>query len=190
MNYNNIFLCSNLLQQIPSAMDGKSMPTSLAVDIILLRTAYARKMEEYDNFMKDALKKLKKEGFDDRVKAMQEMEAIDKRLKEHEEWKEGDTKERPTKPTDEEIAKADKTREGKVAYDKELEELDKAYSDARMKKAQEEVKDAPRMSKDTFTQLVDFVGMAGTIDIKDASGNTFTRDRSELLFLIGDNMVG
>lgn len=189
MNYNDIFVSKNLLSNVPTEINGKMMPTALAVSIIIMQTSCQRKIDEFESFMADVLKKLKKDGFDERTKEVQEMEDVERRLKEYEEWKADDGNERPAKPTDEDVEKARKTRASKESYDRELEDLNNAYAEARAKKSQENVNDAPRMSAETFTQLVDFIGMAGDLDIKWPARGDSTISRSEFLYTVASVMV-
>ena len=164
MNYNDVFLRSALLESIP-LNDGKYFfPPELSTSVILLRVGYNKKKQEFEDEMQAVLKELKKEGFDERSQAIQQMEDVDKRLKAHEEW--DGNGEQPKKPSDDELAKAEETRKTEADYRKEYAELDESYRNARTKKAEEEVTLATdKMEYDTFKQLVGALGTAGMIPV-------------------------
>ena len=104
------------------------------------------------------LKKMKKEGFDDRHRAYAEMERTDIRVKAHEDW-DGEG-EQPAMPTDEEIAAADKTRETAEGFRKELDELEDLYKTAREKEGEKTAAKTPAAL--TRRELADIIGMLGT----------------------------
>lgn len=164
MNYNDVFLRSALLESIPLNDEKYSFPSELSTSVILLRVGYNKKKQEFEDEMQAVLKELKKDGFDERAQAIQQMEDVDKRLKAHEEW--DGNGEQPAKPSDDELAKAEETRKTEADYRNEFAELDEKYRNARTKKAEEEVTLATeKMDFDTFRQLARSIGTAGTITV-------------------------
>lgn len=164
MNYNDVFLRSAILESIPLNDEKYSFPSELSTSVILLRVGYNKKKQEFEDEKQAILKELKKDGFDGRAQAIQQMEDVDKRLKAHEDWN-GEC-EQPAKPSDDEIEKAEETRKTEEDYRKEYAELDKAFTDAINKKSQEEVTLATeKMEYSEFKQLVGAIGTAGTIPV-------------------------
>lgn len=158
MTYNEAYQKANLLGMMPLGNAEFKFPASLSTAIILLQVEYQRKLKEFDETMAEVLKKLKKEGFDDRSQAIQKMEDIDKRLKEHEK-----DNSKP-KPSDKEIAEADEIRKTEEEYRKEFDELDKQFTEAKNKKAEEKIGGFnPVLTKEEYGMLVETIGVSGDI---------------------------
>ncbi len=195
MTYQDLFICNNLLSNIPSSFFGKTIPPKTFTEVLLLQVSYQNKAKVFDDFMQEVLKKLKKEGFDERAQKVQRMEDIDNRLKAHDDWKEGDKDAdgkdvpQPAKPSDEELKEADEIRETKADFDKELEELNTAYMDAYQKKSKEEVKELKLLSKETFESLVSFFGFTGNVDFTTANGDKVSLSTQDFLKMIALNAV-
>lgn len=196
MTYNDVFYRSNIVSNIPLAFEGRKLPKSETASVMLIRVAYANKMEEYNKDMQEVLKGLKKEGFDERSQAIAEMEMIDSRVKAAKEWKKGmkDSNgkpiEKPEMPTSEEIAKAEKTRETKDEYESERKELEEEYAEARTKKAEEKVtiKNAT-FSKAEYAEICDLIGNEGEIEIRGFSDAPMTIAKEQFLGMIAANLV-
>lgn len=197
MKYNDIFTRKAILNNIPLVFEGRKLGKSEVASLMLIRVAYDRKTDEFNKFMEDVLKGLKKEGFDERSQAVQQMEDVDRRKKAAEEWKEGDTDkdgkpvEKPSMPTKEELEKADKTRETKANYDKELEELNESYMEARNKKLEEET----TISGGTFTraeyaEICGLIGSEGDIEMTGFATEAVKIPRAQLLNMIAAHLVG
>ena len=107
VTYNEAAFITRIASAIPIAIDGRQLPQDTAASVIMAQVGWSAVMQEYESRMGEALKKMKKEGFDDRHRAYAEMERTDIRVKAHEDW-DGEG-EQPAMPTDEEIAAAEKT---------------------------------------------------------------------------------
>lgn len=197
MKYNDIFTRKAILNNIPLVFEGRKLGKSEVASLMLIRVAYDRKTDEFNKFMEDVLKGLKKEGFDERSQAVQQMEDVDRRKKAAEEWKEGDKDpdgkpvEKPSMPTKEELDKSDKTRETKANYDKELEELNESYMEARNKKLEEET----TISGGTFTraeyaEICGLIGSEGDIELTGFATEAVKIPRAQLLNMIAAHLVG
>lgn len=195
MTYQDVLFCNSLLSNIPFTLDGKSMSAATTTDVILCQVAYQNKVKEFDAFMQEVLKKIKKDGFDERNQKMQTMTAIDDRLKSYNDWKEGDKDAegkailRPTKPTDAELKEADEIRKDKAAFDEEMAELDRGYRDAYNAKLKEEVATPKKLSRSTYENIVTFVGFVGDMEITPMNGTPIKTARESFLRMVGLNLV-
>lgn len=158
VTYNEAAFITRIASAIPIAIDGRQLPQDTAASVIMAQVGWSAVMQEYESRMGEALKKMKKEGFDDRHRAYAEMERTDIRVKAHEDW-DGEG-EQPAMPTDEEIAAADKTRETAEGFRKELDELEGLYKTAREKEGEKTAAKTPAAL--TRRELADIIGMLGT----------------------------
>lgn len=197
MKYNDIFTRKAILNNIPLVFEGRKLGKSEVASLMLIRVAYDRKTDEFNKFMEDVLKGLKKEGFDERSQAVQQMEDVDRRKKAADEWKEGDKDsdgkpmEKPAIPTKEELEKADKTRETKADYDKELEELNESYMEARNKKLEEETTiTGGTFTRAEYAEICGLIGSEGDIELTGFSTEAVKIPRAQLLNMIAAHLVG
>lgn len=143
---------------IPLGKDDFVFPTGLSTALILMQVEYAAKVKHFEDTMQDVLKRLKKEGFDDRAMAVAAMEDVDKRI--------ADGKE----VSEEERKKADETRSTLHDYRAEYDELNKQWMEARIKKGEDEVPGFnPKLTKDEYKQLVETIGIVGDIELDGVS---------------------
>jgi hypothetical protein len=140
MTYLEIISKSNLVNQIPLTYNGVKLPSETAANIVLLKVSYNSLMTELHKSLEDILKNLKKEGYDDRAYKVEFMYDTENKLKKYEEWYEGmvddEGKEvkQPTKPTEEDIKKAEETRATLKEFEEEKKELIETYEKAALKK--------------------------------------------------------
>lgn len=196
MTYNEIFSRNNIVSNIPLVYEGRKLGKSEAASVMLVRVAYANKVQEYEKYMEDVLKGLKKEGFDERSQAISEMEDIDRRKKAAEEWKKGDKDangkpvEKPEMPTKEELEKAEKTRETKEEYDKELKELEEAYGEARKKHGEKDVKFDSKLTRAEYAEICELIGYEGDFEFSSIfTGGKERISKEMFLSLIAANLV-
>lgn len=195
MTYQEISFCNSVLASIPLVVDGVNMPPKTSTDVILLQVAYQNKVNEFDGFMQEVLKKLKKEGFDERLQKHNRLLEIDGRIKAHNEWEEGKADsegkpiERPAKPSDSEIEEAEKLRVDEDDFAKEMSELDTAYSAAYAEKINEEVKGMKKFSRDTYESIVSFIGFSGELTLNLANREPITVSKQDFLRMVGFNLV-
>lgn len=179
--FNDIYLRHTILQQIPTEIGEKEMPAELAVDVLLLQTAYKRKVSEFEDFMSDVLKGLKKVGFDERAQKVQTARDIIKHADE-----DGDNK-----PSEDEVKKANEDLKDVEEFDAEFAELNSAYSEARRKKAEEEtsVKNG-YFTRESFARLVGYIGLKGEMETKNpVNGEKVTVLKSAFLSTVSDLLV-
>lgn len=160
MTYDQIFQRNQFLSMFPLGSDNYSFSSNAATAIILLQVEFNKRVQEYEADMQEALKKLKKEGFDDRAKAIAEMEAIDNMVKAYQ----AD----PTKPqpTHEDIAKAEEIRKTESDYRNEYEELEKKWIEVRSRKGAEEVPNFnPKLDKKDYEDIVKAIGVVGDMEL-------------------------
>lgn len=195
MTFQEVSFCNSLLGSVPLVIDGHPMYAKTSTDVILLQVTYQQKMKEFDEFMQEVLKKLKKEGFDDRLQKHNRFTELDGRIKAHDEWKEGQTNadgkpvERPAKPSDAEIEEADKLRADEEDFAKEMSELDAAYQEAYTKKINEEVKGMKKFSRETYESIISFIGFQGNLTLSFPNREPFEVSRQEFLRMVGFNLV-
>lgn len=165
MTYNDVFLRRNLLLNIPLSKDGNKLPKSTAASLMLLRVSYQRKVDEFIKILEDVQKEFKKEGYDERARAVSEMRNIDERRKKTESWKEGDEGEKPQMPSKEELEKAEETRKTLKAFEEEQKELNEHVSEAQDKHAKDEVDMGNnKFTKEEFADIYEIIGADGNMD--------------------------
>lgn len=131
VTYEQALYNSRLVDALPLATEEKKLPAETAASVVMAQVAWATICKTFDENMAEALKQMKKDGFDERAQEITKMEDIDKRVKAHAEW---DLKgEEPVKPSEDEIKEADKIRETSGAFYAELTELNDVYLAARSK---------------------------------------------------------
>lgn len=192
VTYKQAEFITRVASLIPIAIDGRKLPQDTAASVVMAQVGWSAVMQEYESRMQEALKKMKKEGFDERAQAIGVMEETDRRIKAHKEW--DGTGEQPAMPSDEEIAAAEKTRGTAKEFFDELNELNALYGSAREKEGEKTVAATP--SALTRRELADIIGMLGadgTIQI-DAAGADGTPRKEEigrgaLITLIAANLV-
>lgn len=160
MTYNEAFLKRALVANIPLVLEGRELSASMQAKVMLMRVAYDKLFNEFEEDVKKALEGFKSEGFDDRLRAYSEMNNVDAKLKAVEEWDgEGDE---PKSPTEEEIKNADETRKTKEEFEKELEEVNKKYMEARAQKSNEDIASVPKMfTEDELAEIIRVVTLVG-----------------------------
>ena len=68
MTYNEIFFNSKvILNNIPLGNKDFTFSPRIATSVLLMQVSYDQKVKEYNEFMQEALAKLKKEGFDEDI---------------------------------------------------------------------------------------------------------------------------
>ena len=189
MKYNEVVANRNILVNIPLAFEGRRLPKETAASVMLLRVAYQQKVDEFVKTLDEVKKGLKKDGFDERARAVAEMEDVDKRKKASEEWVgEG---ERPAMPTDEELKKAEETRATLEDFGKEKKELEEALSEANRKKLEEDAGKMGKLTKDELADLYELLGSEGVFNfVLPGSDVPMAVGREELLAWVAVNLVG
>lgn len=163
MTYNEIFQNRAILNNVPLVYEGRKLPKTTAASVMILRVKYQQRVDEFVKLIQEVLKGLKKEGYDERLQAVQTMEDVDRRKKAAEEWNgEG---EKPAMPTDEELAKAEETRATLDAFNEEKKELEEAYQEAQTREGAKDVpfKDS-KLSKEELADIYEMIGADGEFD--------------------------
>ena len=191
MTYREIITNRNLLNNVPLTFEGRKLPKNTAASVMLLRVSYNQKVDEFVKTIEDVKKGLKKEGFDERAQAVSEMEAVDKRKKAADDWKEGSEGEKPSYPTEEEIEKAEKTRSTLKEFEAEKKELEEALMEANNKKLDEEVDmKNGKLTKDELADIYEVVGVEGDIPLSFPGGEGLEHwPREAFLSWIAKNLV-
>lgn len=189
MKYNEVVANRNILVNIPLAFEGRKLPKETAASVMLLRVAYQQKVDEFVKTLDEVKKGLKKDGFDERARAVAEMEDVDKRKKASEEW-DGEG-ERPAMPTDEELKKAEETRATLEDFGKEKKELEEALAEANRKKLEEDAGNMGKLTKDELADLYELLGSEGVFNFVLPGGDVpMVVGREELLAWVAVNLVG
>lgn len=197
MTYEEAFYKRVILANIPLVYEGRKLPKSETASVMLMRVAYNKIVDEFQEDMRKVEEDLKKEGFSERSQAIAEMEDIDRRKKAAEEWKKGDKDangkpvEKPEMPTKEELEKAEKTRETKEEYDKELKELEDNLNEIRGRKLKEKVdkKGTYTFSRAEYAEICEVIGYEGDIEVVGFNEHPSKTPRVELLSAIAFNLV-
>lgn len=171
--YNDIFLRNQILANIPNQMEERRLSAGTSTSLLLMRIAYQKKIDEFEETTRKALDEIKKEerfkDFDRMADEHSRMEDVFARKKAHDEW---DGKgEQPAVPSDEELAKANETKEKEPEYRALLDELMKAYNEVRIKQAAIETTiEIQALSRAELEDIVGTIGTEGTISVSTPSG--------------------
>lgn len=167
MTVSEVLNIYHLLRNIPMQREGRELTPQTKAHVILCRAHYAREVERFGKDMREVLQTLKKEGFDERRRAIEKMQRIDECKTRAEAWKEGDTGSRPAMPSAEALSEADEIRRTKPDFDHEAEELIRQYNRACDEAAGEASALVPRfLSEEDFAQIVYVVGTEGEMPIE------------------------
>ena len=184
MTYEEILGKRNISSNIPLVYEGRELSREMKATVVLMKVSYDKVAAEFDKDMQEVLKGLKKEGFDDRSRDIQKMEEIDKR-KEKNDNGEKDI----VAPTDEELKEAERIREKKEDYDKEVKELDESYRKAYVEKLKETVKFTERkLSSSDLAEIIGMLGTDGNMEIT-INGNKNNVSKESFISLIASELV-
>lgn len=196
MTYNDVFFRKRILDNIPLCYEGRQLPKSMKVAVVMMKVAYDKEGQTYEEEMKEVLKSLKKEGFDERSQAYASMEDVYKKVKDAEEWEEGLLDEKgeaiikPTAPSKEEIETADKAKATEEDFLKERDELYSDYNEARIKKGEEKSSMTDRkFTTDQFSDIVEMIGIEGDIELSGFSSEKINMGREQFITFIGSDLV-
>lgn len=176
MTYQELFFRKSILDAIPMKIGDKKLSTFAVSDVILLQVAYQVKIDEFNNAMQEVLKKLKKDGFDERF---QKKKLYDDLCNKEE-----------STLTNDEIKEKSEFEEISAAFNVEFNELQETYSDAYNKKLKEEIPEMNKLSNNTFNAIIDIMDF----NEKTLLSVTFFSEpketsQEELLSMIGYHLV-
>lgn len=191
MTYEEIITNRNVLNNIPLVFEGRRLPKGTAASLMLLRVAYNNQVDEYIKTINEVRKGLKKEGYDERAQAVEQMEDIDRRKKAADEWKEGSEGEKPAYPSEEEIEKAEKTRATLKDFETEKKELEDAVNEASKKKLGEKVDmKNGKLTKDELADIYEVIGADGLMPVEFPGQPKGELPREVFLSWIAQSLVG
>lgn len=189
LTYNEIMMRAQVLANILKATEGAKLAASTMTSLLLLRIAYQKKGDEYNDTCSKALEEIKKEekykDFDEKARADAQMKDVFARLEKHEKW-DGAEEERPAKPSEEEIKKAQEAKAVAGEFDSLSTALLDAYNDARAKAAAEQTDFEPRkLTREELEDIVGAVGTAGDVTLS-IGGNDYTETRINFLTMVAN----
>lgn len=187
--YNDLFFKERILANIPFTNAEMKFSAKLCTAIILMQVALGRKIKEFEDFMHEALEKMKRDGFDKRLQVQNEAADIRARREKAEAW--NGTGEKPEMPSEEELRKEKEALVEKADFDKEMEELNAAYADAQKKKSEESVSmdGNTTLSLEEYDMLVATLGVSGKMDFVRTDGESIRIDKSDFLRVVAENFV-
>lgn len=160
-----------LINAIPISRNDQKLSGAMTAAVIMLKVAYSRAVDEFDQIMVDVLKKLKEERFKDFDKMheeIQKMNDISSRKAKHENWTtdaQDATAERPAMPSDEELAEMERIKATVPDYEAMTKELNQVYSEARNSELGKEIACPGRFTKDQFAELCGFLNGQDPISV-------------------------
>lgn len=172
MNYQQLFVCHNLLASIPFVEGERSMPAELVADVVLLQAAYQKAIDEFNGFMQSVLSKLKPESFDLKLQKKKRLEVLETALCSE------------TGLTPEAEKEMSDLREELVGFDDEFRQVETAYSIAYSEKLKGDV-DAPKMSRETYEHIVSFIGVSGEISAYNMKNEEIKVKKTEFVRSLG-----
>lgn len=170
LTFNDIFIRNQILTNIPTEVNGQKLSASTTTSLLLLRIAYQKKVEEYEEICKKALEELKKDekfaSFDEKYSEIEKAKQVLARKKAYDEW-DGDEESKPSAPSEEEIRNAESVVDHTEAYDTMVRELSVAYNEVRTKQASVETSIGARnFTRAELEDLVSVIGPEENIAIK------------------------
>lgn len=190
MKYYELIGKANLANQIPLAYGEKKLSADSAAEVVLLKVHFNSALENMKESLDEVVKNLKKEGFDERSSAIEEMKKVDATLKAISEWEDGKSEgEKPKMPTEEEIAKAEETRKTEEDFNKELLELSEVYNKAANKQMFEDVDFKYGLSKDAWKNIYDMLGTDDEIDFIFANGTSKKIKTIQFIQFLGELII-
>ncbi len=190
MNYNQAIFAANVANAIPIAEGENKLSASTAASVVMTQVSFDQIVEEFEANCQAALKKVKKEGYDERATAIEAMKDVDSRIKAHDEW-DGEGEE-PAMPTDEEIEKAEETRKTEADFETEHKELLEQYRAIRVKEAKKTVTRKPvLLSREELADIIELIGTEGVISAQGFSkdGKPADIDRRQLIAFVAAYLV-
>lgn len=174
MTNNELFIKRLTLLNIPLLFEGNQLPDKLKAKLMIMRVAYDKAVNSFEDDMKEVLKNLKKEGYDERAQKIHRMKEID--------GKEDATKE--------EKKEADEIRGTEEEFNKETETLNKDYSTAYQQKLEDKSDMKPKfLSIEDYTDIIAMIGTEGIIKIKWTSPDLIEVNKEEFLSMIANCLV-
>lgn len=187
MKYAEIFNKAAIVKNIPLICEGRELPAGMNAIVVLTRVQYDKHIHAFEEEMKNVLKNLKKEGFDERSERQERLKDIDSRAESAKKWKKGDKDEngnlieKPAAPTPEELKEAEEIRKEKDSYDEEFEKLDSDYREAYDKKMMEEVEfEERKFTAEQFEAIIKMIGVEGDIEV-----NGVKKSKTHFINMIG-----
>lgn len=176
ITYNKAFYRSFVLSSIPFKVGNRELDGDTATALLLLSAKYGKIAESFNSLISDALKKLKEKDekykdFDERAQKFGDMERIDARLAAHEAWREGDKDaegkpvERPAKPSDDELKRAEELRnsDDKESFYAAFADLNRTERDLRDKHGKDEVEEPSGLKPAELQGILHCLGYEGTV---------------------------
>ncbi len=174
------------ISALPLNKEGKELAPKTLAKVMLIKVHYSKAAEKIREELQEVLRGLKKEGYDDRAQKQLRMQDINERVAKAVAWKACGEGDKPEMPTAEEIKEAKVISKATEAFNKETEELTKAYRLANEEKMQEDcdVKDK-RMSEECYADVCAVLGTSGEI----VFGNEYKEPMHRFLMVIASMFV-
>lgn len=193
MKYFELLTKSNLVNHIPLCYNGIKLDPNTAANVVLLKVAYNKLVEDKKNENNEAIKALKNEGFDERAVAINEMRKTFDLIKDYNEWyegkldSEGNEVKKPEMPSEEAIKKAEESKLLEEDFIKEEKELIEAANKVYEKSLLEDIEFNKGLNKEDWKNIYEMLGVEGTISVKIMnSEKSIDLDKSIFLQYIGE----
>lgn len=194
ITYNEVYFNSLVASAIPIAIEGRKLPQDTAASVILMQVGLESIIGDFEKRMQKALEKMKErdfKGYDERARAIADMEDVDRRVKAHDEW--DGAGDEPPMPTEEEIAPAEKTRETEADFRAEEKKLADLYVAARTKELNNIIGEKPPMlTRREFADIIGMLGTEGTVTVNrmmSINGETSEMPRTSFIAMVAANLV-
>lgn len=174
MTYSDLFFRKSILDAIPMKKGDKRLSTSAISDVILLRVTYQSQIDNFNNTMQAVLDKLKKDGFDERMRKHSRFEELCKKAE-------------PL--TDEELTEKSELERQEERFNAEFRELDSVYTESFNTKLKEDVPDIRGLSHDTFGAIIEIMDFDEKITLSLFNHNPMEIPQSEFLSMVGYHLV-
>lgn len=164
--YKEVFEKANLIQVVPLKNANEQLSAMVAGKLIFVRNQYTTLVRKFEEEMQEVVKELAPEGHLELQKDVEAMKKTDAALQAYKDWKAEDGTERPAKPSPEELAAANKTREKLEDFEKADKELNEAYFEARKQKMKEKVElDEKKFTQAEFAEIINVIGVDGNMEV-------------------------
>lgn len=195
MKYYELLAKANLANQIPLYYGEAKLSADTAAEVVLLKVRFNSIKSKMQEILKEAIEKLKKEGFDERANSIDFMYRIDSTLKAIEEWEEGKLDDdgkpikKPKSPSEEDIAKANEYRKLEKEYLEEVKELNEVYDKAANKQLFEDIEFSYGLSRQAWKDIYNMLGTEGKINFTYTNGKSKEIHINDFIQYLGELIV-
>lgn len=164
-----------ILSNIPLIFESRELSSKLQAKIMLMRVSYEKYVTAFDEKIKEALEKMKPEGFNDLAREVEKMRSIEAKID----------------ASESELAEAKKIRDEKLAeYEPKEKDVIEKFNELRKQELENEsdIK-VKKFTEDEYAEIISIVKSEGDEYPYKVNGQTIKVPRLQFLGMIAANLV-